>query len=248
MTPGNKLMLGDEAVSVVYFRSAYTPNDYHTQDEWDARLLLERSHAIKCPSIALQLAGAKKVQQVLAVPGMVERFLPVQYKEKAQEIRETFMGMWPMDDSELGREGQRLASTESSRFVLKPQREGGGNNIYRDKIRPALDQMAEQDKARSEGEPRQREAYILMELIKPPGNLRNKMVRAGTAEAQEAEIISELGCFGVTLFRSSGEHNGADILQNIGGGHLLRTKGSTDDEGGVAVGFSVIDSPLLVGD
>jgi hypothetical protein len=35
--------------------------------------MLERSRAVKCPSIAYQLVGAKKVQQVLAEPGRLER-------------------------------------------------------------------------------------------------------------------------------------------------------------------------------
>ena len=35
--------------------------------------MLERSRAIKCPSAAFHLAGTKKVQQVLAEPGVLER-------------------------------------------------------------------------------------------------------------------------------------------------------------------------------
>lgn len=35
--------------------------------------MLERSKAIKCPSAAVHLAGTKKVQQVLASPGKLER-------------------------------------------------------------------------------------------------------------------------------------------------------------------------------
>ena len=41
--------------------------------EWQARLLMERSVAIKCPTVAYHLAGAKKVQQELARPGVLER-------------------------------------------------------------------------------------------------------------------------------------------------------------------------------
>ena len=45
--------------------------------EWTARAKVERSFAVKCPSIAYHLVGAKKVQQELAAPGQVEKFLPV---------------------------------------------------------------------------------------------------------------------------------------------------------------------------
>ena len=45
------------------------------------------------------------------------------------------------------------------RFVLKPQREGGGNNVYGADIREALQRMRHS---------RERAAYILMERIVPP--------------------------------------------------------------------------------
>ena len=41
---------------------------------WEARLLIERSLAVKCPDIATQLAGTKKVQQEVARPGVLEKF------------------------------------------------------------------------------------------------------------------------------------------------------------------------------
>ena len=52
----------DSIISVVYFRSGYEPEAYPTEKEWEMRLMLERSLAIKCPSIHYHLAGAKKVQ------------------------------------------------------------------------------------------------------------------------------------------------------------------------------------------
>ena len=42
--------------------------------EWQARELIERSDAARCPTVGYQLAGAKKVQQDLARPGVLERF------------------------------------------------------------------------------------------------------------------------------------------------------------------------------
>ena len=71
------LRIGGRVVGLVYFRAGYTPSDYHGDAEWDARRLIERSNATKCPTVAMQLAGSKKVQQDLAKPGVVERELPV---------------------------------------------------------------------------------------------------------------------------------------------------------------------------
>jgi glutathione synthase len=57
-------------VAVIYFRCGYHPDQYPTEREWDARLMMERSLAIKCPSIQYHLAGTKKIQQELARPGI----------------------------------------------------------------------------------------------------------------------------------------------------------------------------------
>lgn len=230
-------------IAVIYYRSAYTPTDYPTSAEWTTRMLLERSRAIKCPSMALQLAGAKKIQQVLCEPGVLEDFLlspdrpDVGFGEGAgtitekdvDRLRETFIGMWPMDDSALGKEAYHLATTEPERFVLKPQREGGGNNIYRTDIPPALKALEQGD--RMPGEPERKEGYVLMELIRPPEGVFNWLVKGGESKARKADVVSELGVYGVMLF--GGEES--EIVNN-GAGTLLRTKGRESDEGGVAIG------------
>lgn len=48
-------------IGAVYLRAGYSPDDYPTDAHWGARGKLERSSAAKCPSVAFQLAGAKKV-------------------------------------------------------------------------------------------------------------------------------------------------------------------------------------------
>lgn len=63
---------------------------------WEARLLLERSRAVKCPDIATQLAGTKKVQQELSRPGTLERLLPG-HAEAVTRIRATFAGLYSLD-------------------------------------------------------------------------------------------------------------------------------------------------------
>lgn len=63
---------------------------------WEARLLLERSRAVKCPDIATQLAGTKKVQQELSQPGTLEKLLPGR-AEAVARIRATFAGLYSLD-------------------------------------------------------------------------------------------------------------------------------------------------------
>ncbi|WVQ97915.1 glutathione synthetase [Kwoniella sp. CBS 9459] len=241
-------------VAEIYYRAAYTPTDYPTSAEWDTRILLEKSTAIKCPSMALQLAGAKKIQQVLAEPGVLEEFLLGESRpdvglgvgagsltqSDVNALRSTWIGLWPMDNSDLGKEAFRLANEESERFVLKPQREGGGNNIYRHDIPVHLKQLASEPVA--QGEPEKKEAYILMELIEPPKGLSNWLVRGGESKARKADVVSELGVYGIMLFDAGGKTKSV----NQGAGTLLRTKGRESDEGGVAIGISSIDSPVLI--
>ena len=86
--PKKELLVNDIAVAVVYFRCGYEPGQYHTQKEWDVRLLIERSLAIKCPSIQYHLAGSKKVQQALAKPGVVAQYL--KNEESAARVKEIF--------------------------------------------------------------------------------------------------------------------------------------------------------------
>lgn len=229
-------------ISVVYFRSGYGPGDYPSEASWNTRLLLERSHAIKCPSISLQLAGCKKVQQVLAEPGVLEDFMG----NDAPSLRLTFSQLWPMDDSELGRQAQSLVLADPDKYVLKPQREGGSNNIYKVDIPPALRNMEKRDNERaSRGEDvtvKEREGYILMSLIDTPKDRGAMMLRAGQGEMSQyvSQTTSELGTYGTALFGK----NIKPIIRS--GGYLLRTKASESNEGGVAVGFSVIDTPLLI--
>ena len=57
----------------------------------------------------------------------------------------------------------------------------------------------------------------------------------------KAEVVSELGVFGWALF------GGPDkAIEEKEVGWLLRTKGKDSNEGGVAAGFSVLDSLVLV--
>ena len=229
-------------VSVVYFRSGYGPDDYTSNAAWDTRLLLERSHAIKCPNVALQLAGSKKVQQVLAEPNVLEQFLG----QSAHDVRVTFSQLWPLDESHLGQEGLELARTSPDKYVMKPQREGGSHNIYKHDIPLALDAMHKRDQERkSHGEDvavKEHEGYILMSLINTPKDRGAMMLRAGRGDMAQTvtQTVSELGVYGTALFGVTGKESMRS------GGYLLRTKASDSNEGGVAVGFSVIDTPLLI--
>ena len=154
--------------------------------------------------------------------------LPTVSQEDLKKLMSTFVSIYPLDDSEEGKIAQKLAFEVPERFVLKPQREGGGNNIYKEEIPSFLEKLDKSDWG----------AYILMELINPP-SYKNKIIRNN--EVYNENIISELGVFGSILFN---EANG-EIYTNKNAGWLLRSKFSSSNEGGVAAGFGCVDNIYL---
>ncbi|KAM7349254.1 glutathione synthetase-like isoform 2-T2 [Cochliomyia hominivorax] len=223
-----ELIVGDYEVAVIYFRAGYEPGHYHSQDEWDARYMMECSTAIKCPSIHYHLAGTKKVQQALAQPEMLERF--INDPEEIKAIGKIFTGLYSLEDNEIGNATYEMALKEPERFVLKPQREGGGNNVYGLDIPDVLRKLSRVE----------RSAWILMDLIHPPVS-KGYMIRPGGAMPPPiVDVVSELGIFGVVI----GDVD--NIVCNYQAGHMLRTKISTANEGGVAAGLGALDSPYLV--
>lgn len=223
-------------VAVVYLRAGYGPQDYPSDEAWKARLQIERSNAIKCPSILTQLAGAKKVQQVLATPkptsepSILSRFVKSTPSE-LEDLENTFTNIFPLDSSPAGLRARKIAVDPESckAYVLKPQREGGGNNIYRSAIPPFLKSLPETHW----------KSYILMEIITPPP-VSNIILRNGVLE--KGGVICELGIYGTCLW----DHDSKEVLHNREAGYLLRTKGDKSEEGGVAAGFGSMDSICLV--
>jgi glutathione synthase len=137
--------------------------------------------------------------------------------------------MYPLDTSKEGLQARQLAFSNPESYVLKPQREGGGNNIYRSSIPGFLKALPDESHYN---------AYILMELIQPPP-LTNSIIREG--QVVTGQVIGELGIYGTILWDDQG-----NVLLNEEAGWLLRTKGKGVDEGGVAAGFGSVDSVCLV--
>ena len=230
-------------VAVVYFRAGYAPTDYPDGDdgvEWRARLTLETSRATKCPSLGYHLAGTKKVQQELARPGVLERFFQEE-SDKVAAMRACFAGLYSMGDDatpeDLKAAGDVLDGGHA-KYVLKPQREGGGYNFYGDdlakKLKENISRGSDKDLKLSD----ELAEYILMQRLFPPQQTAILM-RGGRVEGQ-GESISELGAFGTLVVDSEGA-----VVHNNYAGFLLRTKFSNVDEGGVASGFATLSSPYL---
>jgi glutathione synthase len=220
-------------VSVIYFRAGFEIHEYDGVGRM-GRVQLEKSRAIKSPSILSHLTGFKKVQQALVMPGALERFLT---PKEAANVSKTFAPMYPLDDSPTGMHAKMLALDPKTarNHVLKPSLEGGGHNVYGEEIVKFLKQTPEE----------LWHSYVLMEKIIPPP-LENFMM--SMRGLYEGPVISELGIFGVCLWKRTQdrERTQAEMVDELDPSWSLRTKDASVDEMSVVKGYGCFDSPALV--
>lgn len=240
------LYLESHEIAVIYFRAGYAPTDYSSENdtEWKARLTLETSRATKSPCLGYHLAGTKKVQQELARPGCLEKFFPGKDEvDKVAAMRACFAGLYSCGDDATPEDMTAIKDALDgghNKYVLKPQREGGGYNFYGEdlaaKLRKNVSRTGSDNDSLLLG--KDLAEYILMQRLFPPQQ-NAILLREGIVEG-ENDSVSELGAYGTLIVDSKG-----GVILNRYAGFLLRTKFSGVDEGGVASGFATLSSPYL---
>ncbi|KAL3109694.1 hypothetical protein niasHT_017238 [Heterodera trifolii] len=225
----HSLRYGTQKVAIAFYRSLSSLRDERI---FNARLMIERSTAIKIPTVANGLASQKKIQQILAKPGMVERFFPHPNEaDKVAAIRKTFTGLYGLDDpdNENTKRVIQDAIAHPDNYVMKPSREGGGNNFWGDEIPKKLREMSRAELS----------GHILMQKVHP-FSAPNYMVRPNDG-VQHGNVVTELSTFGTLL----GHVKTKAVLHNAQQGHYARSKPEGATEGGVYGGGGVVDSPFL---
>ncbi|MBT4262916.1 MAG: glutathione synthase [Deltaproteobacteria bacterium] len=217
------LKIRGHIAAISYFRAGYTPDDYPGSAEWKARALIETSSSVKCPSVGMQLAGAKKIQQLLGHEETLRMFTD---SDTAEKVRETFVGLYTLDELIDTVPAREVACQAPENFVLKPQREGGGNNLYGEEMKTGLQNLTAE----------QQHAYILMERIQSTVTPAALVVES---TREEIPSISEIGRFGVCFA------NGDRLIENRDIGYLVRTKSADENEGGVCAGYACLTSLCL---
>uniref|UniRef100_A0A915NYC3 Glutathione synthetase n=1 Tax=Meloidogyne floridensis TaxID=298350 RepID=A0A915NYC3_9BILA len=111
--------------------------------------------------------------------------------------------------------------------------EGGGGNYFDKEITEKLQSFTFEMRA----------SHILMQRIRPL-IVKNCLIRPfdDVNSKKLQNVVSELGIYG-SLIGIGGKEE--EIKLNSVGGHILRTKLDNVNEGGIAVGASVVDSPFL---
>ncbi|XP_049849062.1 glutathione synthetase-like [Schistocerca gregaria] len=213
-------------VGVVYYRTGYRLEDYDGgYRDWDTRLLIERSMAIKCPSVVYQLLGAKIVQQIWSQGQVLEKYLDS--AEECQKLRDCFAQFFLLDvpPDEWNSLMDKIRSNPNG-YVLKPQREGGGSLLWREEMVRFLENL----------QPKDRRAYTLMQRIFPQLQ-RSLVYMKGTCIP--GEISSELGIFCFMLADDK------QVYINRYGGWVLRSKQAHQEDGGIVSGRAFLNEILL---
>ena len=222
-----QLYFRGELVSIAYFRTGYAPRHYTREEAWKARNLIEASSAISVPSARTQLANTKLIQLILADQSVLERYVS---KPDAARLLRSCVGFTKLDvdyenpSGQTGK-GREHALRSPDSWVLKPHREGGGNNFFGSEMVEKLNSLSEEES----------EAYILMEKITQPVFDSVRMV---DGEPIPCRCFTELGFFGTAFYPSPD----AAAMFNRSEGYLLRTKDESMDEGLVLGGFSFLDT------
>ena len=218
------LILAGKKVAITYYRAGYTPEDFSTSCAIKGRQLIEASSTIQVPNLAMQLAGMKKIQQVLTRPEILSNFVS---EEISKRFRKTFVGMHSLDEIIETPEGEISASEWASinpeKYVLKPQREGGGNNYFGKDIPKKITEMKREEQ----------DAYILMEKIKAK---THQAILVVNGKVEKHTSVSEIGRFGICFAENGVVQSNEDV------GYLVRTKAKNVNEGGVCSGFACLNS------
>ena len=108
-------------------------------------------------------------------------------------------------------------------YVLKPQREGGGNNYFGSDILKLLPTIKNEEQ----------KAYVLMEKIQA---VPHSSLQVVNGQAETLNCVSEIGRFGI-CFAENGE-----VKNNLDAGYLVRTKAKNVNEGGICAGFACLNT------
>ncbi|KAI5631541.1 eukaryotic glutathione synthase, ATP binding domain-containing protein [Phthorimaea operculella] len=185
-----------------------------------------QNRALHCPPIQYYLAGTKKVQQALAEPGVLEKFLSD--PDKISRVRDTLAGLNSLDFDDSGERAVQMALDDPNRFVLKSEGEGGGNNVFGAELKEVLTKMKHS---------RERAEHILMERILSP-TVPGYIVSPDASVSPLTDLVAELGIYGVMISTER-------MISNQASGYLVRTKRAQDDEVGIMQGIGAFDTPFL---
>ncbi|SOV11879.1 glutathione synthetase [Plasmodium gaboni] len=249
-------------ISVLYFRSLYTP-DHFNEEIWKIREMFEFSDAIKIPSLPYQLVGSKKIQMLLLDDNILKKYISLNLnKEKKSDeqimndmnlLKKTFA--LQVDPSQnINEPIIQDAIKNENNYLLKPQREGGKNNLHGNQIKQKLMLFYDNNQKQTLSH------YVLMQRLFPScftaihcrtQEIKNETDTINISNEQQKKKPSHLTQFSLeksisefSLFHNFIFYKNRNIL-NEQKGYLVRTKNYSENEGGAICGISSLDSFFL---
>ena len=224
------LTLDNKLISLFYFRATYSENDYPNEESWQSRELIELSTAIKVPDINTFLTTFKIFQYELSKPQILMHY--VQNELIINDIIRFFGGIYYIRDmsQENINDLFNKIKLEPDKYILKPMKEGGGNNITGEKLKELIPEENSEinDIIKNSVIVDRIDSYTHEGLI-----LRDEKLNVQNS-------ISEYSIYGIIL---TNENN---VIINKSVSFLVRTKNKESVEGGIIEGAGAIDIPCLL--
>lgn len=209
---GRRVIYKNKEVFLAYYRWLYNADQY-TEGDVELRVLLERSSCMNVPSVEVQIVGLKFFQGIFARRPFLERYLADGEINRVMRYFVDFMTV-----EEYGRRGPG-----NKAYVLKPLKEGGGNNLFGEDVARKLSELGDEERG----------SYVLMEEIYGKTR-RNKFLGE-----PEGNLIGEIGVFGYVIGSQGGMERNEDA------GYILRSKDEASKEGGVSMNYGGLDSIIV---
>ena len=224
------LTIDGKLISMFYFRAAYVESDYPDEESWQGRELIELSTAIKVPDINTFLTTFKIFQYELSKPKIMMHYC--QNDLIINDILRFFGGIYNIRDMDAEKQKELFTQIKSdpNKYILKPMREGGGNNIIGDKLKELIPEEGNEpaDLLKNSVIVEKIDASVHESIV-----LRNEKINVQNS-------ISEYSIYGIIL---SNENN---LIINKSVSFLVRTKNKDDIEGGIMEGAGAVDLPCLI--
>ena len=224
------LLIDGKIISLFYFRAGYGEFDYPDEESWQGRELIELSTAIKVPDINTFLTTFKIFQYFLTKPNIMMHYC--QNELIINDVLRFFGGIYYIRDMADDKKKELYEKIKNSpnEFILKPMKEGGGNNVSGENLKNIIPE--------GDNEPNDLlKNSIIVEKIKSNSHesmiLKNEKINVQNS-------ISEFSIYGIILT------NEKNLYINKSVSFLVRTKNKDDLEGGVMEGAGAIDIPYLV--
>ncbi|PHJ17608.1 eukaryotic glutathione atp binding domain-containing protein [Cystoisospora suis] len=192
-------------ISIIYYRTCYSPDQYVNEEVWRLREVFESSHAIKIPSVPAQLAGTKKIQEVFSDEGLPLHLVPVEYLSPIREGRykeEEEKENGEQKDEEknkmtLLRGGHELSEQREQKKKNKKERSAKGGEEEREeedsgKGRSGVLRVEEEDMESREEEKKKKFVWLLDYLLHGRENDRRKRTEEEQEIRREVQSVFQL--------------------------------------------------------